>query len=61
VCVQNWSYCHCVAVAHGSEGWDVLDEKLSNSKWELLSCVPLIQACTYVGVLPSAESTYFQG
>ena len=40
VCVQNWSHHHCVTVASGSEGWNALDEELSNSEWELPSHVP---------------------
>jgi len=43
VCVQNWSHHHCVTVASGSEGWNALDEELSNSEWELPSHVPLIR------------------
>ena len=39
--VQNWCHRRRVVVTHSSEGWDVLDEELSDDEWELPSHVLL--------------------
>ena len=38
--VQNRSHRRRVAVGRGSEGWDALDEELSDGEWEWPSHVP---------------------
>ena len=38
--VQNWCHRRRVVVARGFDGWDALDEELSDGEWELPSHVP---------------------
>ena len=50
--------CHrrCVVVAHGSEGWDVLDEEVSDGEWEVPTHVPLFGLVAVRGSAPAPAS-----
>ena len=54
--VQNWCHRRRVVVARGSEGWDALDEELSDGEWELPSHVPPIRLGGSKGFKPAPAS-----
>jgi len=54
--VQNWSHRRRVVVARGSEGWDALDEELSDGEWEPPSHVPPIRFDGSKGFKPAPAS-----
>jgi len=54
--VQNWCHRRRVIVARGSEGWDALDEELSDGEWELPSHVPPVRFGTNMGFKPAPAS-----
>ena len=58
VCVWVQSWCNrCrIVVARGSDGWDALDEELSDGEWELPSHVPPIRLGGSKGFKPAPAS-----
>ena len=54
--VQNWSHRRCEVAARGSEGWDALDEVLSDGEWELPSHVAPIWFGSSKGFKPAPVS-----
>jgi len=54
--VQNWCHRRRVVVARGSEGWDALDEELSDGEWELPSHVPPVRLGGTKGFKPAPAS-----
>ena len=54
--VQNWSHRRRAVAARGSEGWDALDEELSDGEWELPSHVAPIRFGSNKGFKPAPAS-----
>ena len=54
--VQNWCHRRRVVVARGSDGWDALDEELSDGEWELPSHIPPIRLGGSKGFKPAPAS-----